>query len=170
MRALSIAGLVAALASSSPAAVAESRATETPENLATARELFLVTFERAGVQLNARAVEHAWPGMENALRTKNPGLDTGVLADLRREFERIRLQKMRELLKDVPAVYARHLNQEEMQEVIRFYRTPAGTKLMQVVPAVVAEIFAIALPGMPDVVSATHEEFLKLARERGYIK
>jgi hypothetical protein len=32
------------------------------------------------------------------------------------------------------------------------------------------EILGIALPGMPDVINDTHEAFLQLARERGYIK
>jgi len=41
---------------------------------------------------------------------------------------------------------------------------------MPVAPSVVSEILAIALPGMPGLVNDMHEEFLKLARERGYIK
>ena len=167
MRIFSILSLVAALVAPFHAGAIDS---PSPATLAAAGELFAVTFERAGVQLNAQAVEHTWPSMENALRSKNPGLDAGVLGGLRRDFERIRLQKMHDLLKDVPAIYARHLSEQEMREIIAFYRTPAGTRLIQAVPAVVSEIFAIALPGMPAVVSETHEEFLKLARERGYVK
>ena len=151
-----------------PALGAEHRASS--EALTTARELFAVTFDRAGVEINAQAVEHTWPSLENALRTKNPKLDAATVAELRREFERIRLEKMRELMKDAPAIYARYLSESEMRQVIEFYRTPAGTKLMHVVPSVISEIFAIALPGMPGVINDTHEEFLKLARERGFIK
>ena len=54
-----------------------------------------MTFERAGVQLNAQAVEHTWPSLENALRANNPLLDAKTLGELRREFERIRLEKLR---------------------------------------------------------------------------
>ena len=115
-------------------------------------------------------VEHTWPSVEKALRTKNPGLDDATLANLRGEFERIRLRRMQELLKDAPVIYARHLKVEEMREIIAFYRTPAGTRLMQVVPPVLSEMFAIALPGMPAVINDTHEEFLCLARQRGLIK
>ena len=57
-----------------------------------------------------------------------------------------------------------------MREIAAFYRTPTGTRLMQVVPSVVGEILAIALPGMPGVINDTHEDFLNLARERGHIK
>ena len=162
--------LVSVMATAFPVAAAEQRLTPSPEALTIARELFAVTFDRAGVQLNAQAVEHTWPAIENALRGKNPMLDATALADLRREFERIRLDKMRALMKDGPSVYARHLSEAEMREVIGFYRSPAGTRLMQVAPSVMSEMFAIALPGMPTVINDTHEEFLRLARTRGYIE
>lgn len=160
--------LAFAIIAAFPAGAAEQE--PSPEALAAARELFAVTFDRAGVQINAQAVEHTWPSIENALRGKNPMLEAAALADLRREFERIRLDKMRALMKDAPAIYARYLSEDEMRQVIGFYRTPVGTRLMQVVPSVISEIFAIGLPGMPGVINDTHEEFLRLARARGYIK
>jgi hypothetical protein len=169
MRALRILGLAAVLATAAPAGAAEDRPAPSPAALSAARELFAVTFERAGVQLNAQAVNHTWPSVEKALRARNPSLDDATLADLRREFARIRLDKMQALLKDAPTVYAHYLDEPEMREIIAFYRTPAGTKLMQIVPSLLSEMFAMALPGMPAVVNDTHEEFLKLARERGLV-
>src|SRR5262245_8296753 len=151
MRALRILGFAAALAAATPLHAAEDRPPPSLEALSTARELFAVTFERAGVQINAQAVEHTWPSVEKALRAKNPALDDATMAELRREFARIRLHKMQELLKDAPAVYAHYLAADEMREVIAFYRTPAGSKLMRIVPALLSEIFATALPGMPAV-------------------
>jgi hypothetical protein len=170
MKSLRMVAFAAVLAAVAPAGAADERPMVSPEALATARELFTVTFERAGVEFNAQAVELAWPSLENALRGRNPAIDAATMADLRREFERIRLHKMRELAKDAPAIYARYLSQDEMREIITFYRTPTGTKLMRIVPPLTAEIFAIVLPGIPAVVSDTHEEFLRLARERGVIK
>jgi hypothetical protein len=61
MRALRILAFAAAVAAVLAAAAEAAAATEneaSPEALAAARELFAVTFERAGVQLNAQAVEH----------------------------------------------------------------------------------------------------------------
>jgi hypothetical protein len=169
MRGLRVLAFATVLAAASPGA-AEDRPAPSAETLAAARELFAVTFERAGVQLNAQAVEHTWPSVEKALRTKNPGLDDATLTELRGEFERIRLRRMQELLKDAPVIYARYLREEEMREIIAFYRTPAGTRLMQIVPPLLSEMFAMALPGMPTVINETHEEFLNLARQRGLIK
>jgi hypothetical protein len=171
MRALPLLLLATLLAATAPRDLgAESSTAPTADALAVARDLFAVTFDRAGVQLNAQAVDHTWPSLENALRTRNPMLDDPALRELRREFERIRLEKLRALLKDAPAIYARHLTPDEMREIAAFYRSPTGTRLMHVVPSVMAEIMGIALPGMPGVINDTHEAFLQLARERGYIK
>ena len=167
MLALRILMVAAALLASGPGH-AEERLP--PEALAAAQDLFAVTFERAGAQLNAQAVEHTWPSVENALRARNPNLDAATLTGLKQEFERIRLTKLRAVLKDLPQIYARHLSPEEMREIADFYRSPTGTRLMQVVPSVVGEIFAIVLPAMPAIVNDTHEEFLRLARERGHIR
>jgi hypothetical protein len=173
MRALRILAQIAALAAvlaaaAGPAAAAETEAS--PEALAAARELFAITFERAGVQLNAQAVDHTWPSVEKALRGRNPGLDAATLGGLRQEFERIRLQKVRELMKDTPAIYVRHLTPDDMRAIAAFYKSPTGTRMLQAVPSIVGEIFAIALPGMPGVIGDTHETFLALVRERGLIK
>jgi hypothetical protein len=163
--------LAAALAITGPTSLgAQTASAPSEEALAVARDLFAVTFERAGAQLNAQAVEHTWPSLENALRGRNPLLDAATIAELKREFERIRLEKLQALLKDAPVVYARHLSVEEMREIAAFYRSPTGTRLMHVVPGIMAEIMAIALPGMPGVINDTHEAFLNLARDRGHIK
>ena len=166
---LRILTVAAALLASAPGR-AEDHPALSPEALAAAQDLFAVTFERAGVQLNAQAVEHTWPSVENALRARNSNLDAATLAGLKQEFERIRLAKLRAVIKDLPQIYARHLSPPEMREIADFYRSPTGTRLMQVVPSVISEVFAIVLPAMPNVVNDTHEEFLRLARERGHVR
>jgi hypothetical protein len=171
MRSLRLVLVIVALTAAAPASlVAQDSRLPADDALAAARELFAVTFERAGAQLNAQAVEHTWPSLENALRARNPLLDAKTLGELRSEFERIRLEKLRALLKDAPTIYARHLTVEEMRAISAFYRSPTGTRLMHVVPSVLGEIMGIALPGMPGVINDTHEAFLALARERGHIK
>ena len=162
--------LAAALIASGPTPATEERSTLAPEAVAAAQDLFSVTFERAGAQLNVQAVEHTWPGVEKALRARNPNLDAATIEGLKDEFGRIRLAKLQAVMKDAPLIYARHLSPAEMREIAAFYRSPTGTKMLQAVPAVMAEIFALVLPAMPTIVSDTHEEFLRLARERGHIK
>jgi hypothetical protein len=163
-------GLVAAALATATSGRCENKPAVSPETLAVARELFYVTFDRAATELNAQAVDLAWPSLESSLRARNPNLDADTLAALRRDFERIRLQKLRDLMKDGPAVYARYLSQEDIVQITQFYRTPSGTRLLQAVPGILAEMFAIALPAMPALMTDTNEEFVKLARDRGLIR
>lgn len=46
---------------------------------------------------------------------------------------------MDELKAEMPALYARHFTLAEIREIERFYKTPAGAKVMQVTPQLTAE-------------------------------
>ncbi len=153
-----------------PVAWGQERAAPDPDAISVARELFTVTFERVGARINAQAVDSAWPGIEIALKTNNPALDRATLAALHDDFARIRLDKLRALMSDAPAIYARHLHADDMRALIEFYRGPAGTRVLVAMPDIVTELFASLLPGMPAVVNDTQEEFQRLARARGHIK
>lgn len=157
-----------ALAACAVAPGASSAAAQGTE--AVAQELFALTFNGAVAQLNAQAVEIAWPGVVAALTARSPGLDAATLAGLRKDFERIRLAHLRAMMKDIPDIYARHLTAEEMREIIAFYRTPVGGKQLNVLPQIMTEAFAAVLPRLPTLAADTQEEFLKLLRERGHLK
>jgi hypothetical protein len=136
----------------------------------TARELFSVTFDGAMAQLNTQGVDYVWPSVEAALIARNPRLDAATLAGLRAEYERIRLARMHELMKDIPDIYARYLTAPEMRELTAFYRTPTGGKLLTVLPKIMTEAFSAVLPRMPTLAADTQEAFLKLLHERGHLK
>jgi len=131
--------------------------------------LFALLFTHGFATLNAQAVEAAWPGIESALRTQRPNIDPATLVDLRREFERIRLARLSEVVKDIPTIYARHLNAEDMRVLAAFYGTATGTKMLQAMPKVLPEAFASVLPRMQPMMAETQDSFLKLLRERGLL-
>src|SRR5882762_26006 len=113
MRRLSILAVAAMLAAAHPGATpARAQTNLSPETMEAARALFSVLFDHAFVALNAQAVEVAWPAIEGALRAKNPHIDAATLVGLRRELERIRLARLHEMTKDLPALYVRHLTAE----------------------------------------------------------
>jgi hypothetical protein len=168
MRLLRRLALSIALAAGVVAPGACGAAEPTTEDLA--RELFALTFEGAIAQFNVQAVENIWPDVQAALVAKNPNLDAATLAALRQDFERIRLAHLREMMKDVPNIYLRHLTAQEMRDLIVFYRTPTGSKLLTVLPKIMAEGFATVLPRLQALAADTQETFLTLLRERGYLK
>ena len=168
MRRLCILALAATLAAANcvPAAV---HAQEQPslESMEAAQALFALLFAHGFTTLNAQAVEAAWPGIETALRAQRPNIDPATLAD--REFERIRLARLSEVVKDLPAIYARYLNAEEMRVLAAFYGTATGAKMLQAMPKVLPEAFASVLPRMQPMLAETQDSFLKLLRERGLL-
>ena len=141
-----------------------------PEAMEAAQALFTQLFVHGFTALNAQAVETAWPGIESALRAQKPDLSAATLAELRREFERIRLARLSEILKDIPAIYARHLTAEDMRTIAAFYSTPTGAKMLQALPKILPEGFAIVLPRMQAMAGDTQEAFLRLLRERGLLQ
>ena len=148
---------------------ARAQASPSPETMQAAQALFTQLFAHGFVTLNAQAVETAWPGIESALRAQKPNIDAATLADLRREFERIRLARLSEIVKDVPGIYARHLTAEDMRTLAAFYGTPTGAKMLQAMPKILPEAFAVVLPRMQSMAADTQESFLKLLRERGLL-
>jgi hypothetical protein len=162
--------LAAALAAANclPAAV-RAQQQPSPDSMEAAQALFALVFAHGFAALNAQAVEAAWPGIENAVRTQRPDIAAATLADLRREFERIRLARMSEAVKDVPAIYARHLSADDMRVLAAFYGTSTGTRMLQAMPKVLPEAFASVLPRMQSMLADTQDSFLKLLRERGLL-
>jgi hypothetical protein len=169
MRCLRIVIFATALAVATPSVHAQTPMPPSAESLEAARDLFTVIFEHAFGSLNAQAVDGTWPGIEAAIRAQNPQVDAATLAELRREFERIRLSRMYEVTKDLPTVYARLLTQDEIRDIAAFYRTPSGIKMLHALPRIMIEGFAITLPRMQVITGDTNAEFLTLLRERGLL-
>jgi hypothetical protein len=139
------------------------------ETMEAARDLFTLIFEHAMGAANARAVATAWPAIESELRSRNPALDAATLAQLRADYERIRLARLRDATTDLPAIYARLLTADEMRQLAAFYRTPPGRKMLEVIPEVMTEAFATVLPRVRPVTDETYSDFMKLLRERGLL-
>ena len=124
-------------------------------------------------RLRVRSTRRPWrpPGPASRPRCARRSRTSiaATLAELRREFERIRLARLSEIVKDVPAIYARYLTAEDMRVLAAFWSTPTGAKMLQAMPKILPEIFAAVLPRMQSMTAETQEAFLKLLRERGLL-
>jgi hypothetical protein len=103
------------------------------------------------------------------LAAANDRISTQQRSPTCREFERIRLVRLSEVVKDIPAIYARHLNAEDMRVLAAFYGTATGTKMLQAMPKVLPEAFASVLPRTQPMMAETQDSFLRLLRERGLL-
>jgi uncharacterized protein len=152
---------------------ARSASAQTPnappgEAIEAARELLALMSKDMIADLVGQVTTQMWPAIEARLRSYNANIDDAALADLRNELERIQIDYMMNIVKDGPEIYARHFTVQELREVIAFYRTPTGGKLLKVTPKLTAEIMAMITPHMPDFYGRTIEAFAKVLRSRGY--
>jgi uncharacterized protein len=138
------------------------------ETIEAASELLALMSRDMIAQLVAEVTGQMWPAIESRLRAYNSNIDDTALAELRNELDRIQIDYMMNIVKDGPAIYARHFTVQELREVIAFYRTPTGGKLLKMTPKLSAEIMAMITPHMPDFYGRTIEAFAKVLRSRGY--
>jgi hypothetical protein len=119
------------LACASPAAFAQSQ--PTPAALSTAKELITVTGANAIFNpLIAGVVEQA----KNLYLQQNPGLAkdlSEISAQLRTEMA----PRFVELNDEVARLYAADFSEQELKDILTFYKSPAGQKLLQKQPKVI---------------------------------
>lgn len=142
--------------------------TNSQDKLAAARELLGLMSEEMIAKLVGQVTDRMWPSLESRLRAYNPSIDSSSLAGLRLELERIQRDYMRNVVKKGPEVYARHFTAEELHEIIAFYRTPVGAKLLEMTPKLTEEVTGIITPHMPKFYENTLDAFAKVLRSRGY--
>jgi hypothetical protein len=170
MKALRILFLGVAMAVALPLAAVRTDAQEqsTPSALDAARELFGLMSGDMITPLVTSITNQTWPVIERDLRSKNPSLDQTVSLELRKEFERIHVEFLTDVMKEGPAIYARHFTEPELRQLIAFYRSPVGAKMLKVTPQMTAETMALIMPRVQEIIVKTNEAFKKVLTDRGF--
>src|SRR5262245_6822317 len=145
-----------------------SEGTPSSDALDAARDLLALMSRDVLAQLARQCTDQMWPAIELRLRAYNPNIAATPIAELRKELEHIQVEYMMNIVKDGPAVYARHFTAEELHQIIAFYRSPTGSKVLRMTPQLTNEVMAIIAPHVPDFYSRTLEVFTKVLRARGY--
>lgn len=129
-RAVRAAALAAALAVAAPAAYAQQ---PTPAAIATAKELIAVTGSTTVFSpLIAGVIEQA----KSVFLQQNPALSRDlneIAAKLRAEYG----PRFNEISDEVARLYATHFTEQELKDILAFYKSPAGKKLLNEQPQVV---------------------------------
>jgi uncharacterized protein len=141
--------------------------TPTPEAMQAANDLFAILSKDMVSQMVAAAMVQAWPPIEFELTTKKA--DKSAIADMHKEYERIASENIGAVVKDLPAIYTRHFSVSEMRDLITFYQTPLGKKVVQEMPKVQTESQAVLASRLQDAQAETFVTFRKLMRQRGYM-
>jgi hypothetical protein len=117
------------------AALAAQAQTPTAGAVANARELLAI---KGGTLMFEPVIPGVVETTKNNLLPTNPGLSKDlneVSAQLRREFE----AKKAELVYEVAIIYAKHFSEQELKDLVAFYKTPLGQKMLKEEPIAVDE-------------------------------
>jgi hypothetical protein len=111
--------------------------TPSPNAIAIAKELITL---KGGVQMFEGVVGGVIESAKSTFLPTNPNLGkplNEVTAKLQKEFE----PKKAELVNEVARVYARHFTEQELRELLAFYKTALGKKVLVEEPAAIDDSF-----------------------------
>lgn len=117
------------------AAVTAQAQNPTAGAVASARELIRA---KGGGAMFEPAVPGVVESTKNSFLPTNPNLSrelNDVAAQLRREYE----AKKAELVYEVAIVYAKHFTEQELKELVAFYKSPLGQKMLKEEPVALDE-------------------------------
>jgi hypothetical protein len=109
-----------------------------------------------------------WPVMEAAIRVKNPIIDPVTLNELRKEFEQLQTNSVRDVMLEGAPIYARYFSAAELRELIAFYKTPTGVKSLGVMPRASMEVLQTAGPRLQTLSDTVNRRFAAILQQRGY--
>jgi uncharacterized protein len=115
------------------AAVSAQAQTPTAGAVAAARELLAI---KGGTAMFDPVIPGVVESTKNSLLPTNPNLSRDlneISLQLRKEYE----SKKAELVYEVAIIYAQHFTEQELKELIAFYKTPLGQKMLKEEPVAV---------------------------------
>src|SRR5262252_10353472 len=119
--------LAAVLAAACLASAGTARAqAPTPAALAAAKELVVI---KGGAAMFDPLIPGVIESVKNAFIPTNPQLTqplNEVAAQLRKEYD----VKRAEILDEVAKIYAQHFTEAEIRDIVAFYKTPVGRKMI----------------------------------------
>lgn len=133
-RALNRLALAAALAVACllPGGLARAQA-PTPGAIAAAKELVVI---RGGMAMFDPLIPGVIESAKNQFLPTNPQLAqplNEVAAELRKEYE----PRRAEILDELAKIYAQHFTEQELKDLVTFYKTPLGKKLISQEPVAI---------------------------------
>jgi hypothetical protein len=135
------------------------------EAMAAARDLAALMNGDTVGQMSAALTAQIWPNIERQL---GPKVDAATLAELRVEFEHALSSFTGEVMRDSPAVYARHFTADELRAMLAFYKSPVGQKALNTMPTVMTELGQQMAPRMQTFQADLHAKMEATLKKHGY--
>lgn len=159
---LRAASLAVALAFGSLHATAQTQPVD-PEALAVAEKLVAEVMSGTFADQMAAA---GWPSLQGAIEQANPGIDPDILTELRGEYVSIVSSYLGDLMGDMPQIYARYFNAEELRQLYEFQTSELGKKSLTILPQIMQESMPKIMSSAQRVGPLIQQRFIELLKER----
>jgi len=157
--------LVAALALGCLALADASRAqTPSPSALATAKELVTL---KGGAAMFDPLIPGVIETAKNQFLPTNPNL-SGPLNEVAAQLHKEYAPKRAELLDLVAKIYAQHFTEAELKDIVAFYKTSAGKKMITQEPAAIKQSLDAAQTWANEFSDTVLQRFRAEMQKKGY--
>jgi hypothetical protein len=136
----------------------------TPTAVAAAKELISL---KGGASMFDPLIPGVIESAKNAYLPTNPQLGqplNEVAAQLRKEYD----SKRAEILNQVAIIYAQHFTEQELKDVVAFYRTPVGKKMILEEPLALDQSLKAAQTWATQFSDVVMERFRAEMKKKGY--
>lgn len=115
-------------------------------------------------------VDAIWPNLEGGIiaRAKNPSEE--VLAEMKAEYKKLVEGLIGSVVGDVSGFYADNYSEQELRELLEFYRSDLGKKTLAIAPKLMGEIMPGMMQKMQQELPATMQKFYDLVDEKGLVE
>lgn len=135
-----------------------------PDAIAAARELIELTVSN---DIQNKIVDQSWPAMEPVVRKAAPQIDENQMSSLKETYMQILSENMKMVTAQFPDLYAKYFSAQEIRDLLVFYRTPVGKKMVEVTPALGGDLMQIMMPQMPAMSARINEAFVRVLKDKG---
>lgn len=104
---------------------------------------------------------------EELLAHENPGREAEVTALVRDHFLPRARAALPDLSRGIMGLYAAHFTAAELDQMIGFYKSPVGRKLVSLSPTIIQQSMALGQAWADGVSDKAWDGFARAARERG---
>jgi len=132
-----VVALLAVMAYAAPVGVARAQDISPDYRADVQALLHLTRADSLGMQMAGYMVDEL-------LRNEYPGLSDSVSDRVRHEVGEVLREEMPAFMDLQVSVYARYYSAQELKDVIAFYRTPLGAKMIRTAPLVMHDTIAIS--------------------------
>lgn len=115
-------------------------------------------------------VDAVWPTLEASIVAKNEDPNDDALDAMKAEYGRLVEALIGSVIGDVSGFYADNYSEQELHELLAFYRSDLGKKTLAIAPKLMGEIMPSMMQKMQQELPATMQKFYDLVDEKGLVE